>query len=345
MRTIDVMAANTRAMQYVLAHPYERDYWEKAVAITAALAWNNAEQVAAVQTWLDRAIETQTSNGDLNYADPLDLPAGHVRTFTPTSSLPASLGYPLLLTYRRTGDPAYLEAARLQVEALLRTERTSEGGIWARKEGPELWVDFLYMMCPFLILYGQITKNAEYVDEAFRQYAVHVRHLVDPYQGLTRHAWCEKPNHYPQSTFWARGNGWLVCVSVDILSLAPDHPDAAQVREVLARALNKMAEYQDRSGFFHHVLDDVNTKLEASSTVMFAYAAAQAVSLGLVDQSFIERALRAVRVVAGSVDESGAVPGVAVPPGGPGVPFGTTLFGQGFFSLAAHALRERLNAN
>jgi unsaturated rhamnogalacturonyl hydrolase len=114
------------------------------------------------------------------------------------------------------------------------------------------------------------------------------------------------------------------------------------VREVGVRALQKMAEYQDRSGFFHHVLDDLRTKLEASASVMFAYAAAKAVSQGLVDPSYTERALRAVRVVAGSIEESGAIPGVAVPPGGPGVPFGTTLFGQGFFLLATHALQDKL---
>ncbi|MDM0014915.1 glycoside hydrolase family 88 protein [Variovorax sp. J22P168] len=343
MRTIDVAAAKRRAMKYVLTHPYERDYWEKAMAITSVLAWDDAEEVAEIRNWIDRAVETQTSNGDLNYADPLDLPAGHVRTFTPTSSLPCSLGYPLLLMHQRTGDASYLEAARLQAEALVRTSRTSEGGIWARKEGPELWVDFLYMMCPFLILYGQISGETSYVDEAFKQYDVHVRHLVDPHQGLTRHAWCETPNHYPQSTFWARGNGWLVCVSMDMLALAPDHKGAAQVREVGVRALKKMAEYQDRSGYFHHVLDDVGTKLEASSTVMFALAAQNAVQRDLVDSTFTDKALRAVRVVAASVDESGAVPGVAVPPGGPGVPFGTTLFGQGFFLLAAHALKQQLN--
>lgn len=344
MRTIDVIAAKGRAMQYVLTHPYERDYWEKAMAITSVLAWDNAEEIAVIRNWIDRAVETQTTNGDLNYADPLDLPAGHVRTFTPTSSLPCSLGYPLLLMYQRTKDKAYLEAARLQAEALVRTNRTSEGGIWARNEGPELWVDFLYMMCPFLILYGQVSGDKSYIDEAFKQYVVHVRHLVDPYEGLTRHAWCEKPNHYPQSTFWARGNGWLVCVSMDMLALAPDHPSAGQVREVGLRALKKMAEYQDRSGFFHHVLDDLHTKLEASASVMFAYAAAKAVSLGLLDASYTAQALRAVRVVAGSIDESGAIPGVAVPPGGPGVPFGTTLFGQGFFLLAAQALQDKLKA-
>ncbi|MFZ5508425.1 MAG: glycoside hydrolase family 88 protein [Pseudomonadota bacterium] len=342
MRTINVLEVNRRVMQYVVAHPYERDYWEKAPAITGVLAWGEQDAVQAVQAWIDRAVETQTSNGDLNYADALDLPAGHVKTFTPTSSLPASLGYPLLRFYERTGDPAYLEAARRQAEALVATARTSEGGIWARKEGPELWIDFLYMMCPFLLLYGNLTRQPTFVDEAYKQYAVHVRHLVDPYQSLARHAWCERPNHYPQSTFWARGNGWLVCCSVDMLTIAPEHPGAGQVAETATKALKAMAAHQDSCGFFHHILDDAGTKFEASSTLMFSYAAARAAQLGLVDDSFLERAERALRVVAGSVPESGAVPGVAVPPGGPGVPFGTTLFGQGFFLLGAHALRGRL---
>lgn len=343
MRTINVLDINRSVMQYVLDHPYERDYWEKAPALTGVLTWGDEKALQVVQTWIDRAVETQTSGGDLNYADPLDLPAGHVKTFTPTSSLSSSLGYPLLRLYERTGESAYLDAARRQIEALLATARTSEGGIWARKEGPELWIDFLYMMCPFLALYGQIARQPACVDEAYKQYSIHVKHLVDPYQSLARHAWCERPNHYPQSTFWARGNGWLLCCSVDMLAIVPDHPGADLVRNTTLKALKAMAAYQDRSGFFHHILDDANTKFEASSTLMFSYAAARAVQLELVDDSYLERAKRALRVVAGSVTESGAVPGVAVPPGGPGVPFGTTLFGQGFFLLAAHALRDRLN--
>ncbi len=342
MRKIDVLSVNKRVMQYTITHPYERDYWEKAPAITGVLAWDDPAAVAAVQTWLDRAVETQTSAGDLNYADALDLPAGHVRTFTPTSSLPCSLGYPLLLLQQRTGDKDYLEAARKQADALVATSRTSEGGIWARAEGPELWIDFLYMMCPFLLLYAKASGKASFRDEAFKQYKVHVKHLVDPYQSLARHAWCEKPNHYPQSTFWARGNGWLLCCSADMLSVAPDHADSGFVKETARKALVAMAQYQDACGFFHHVLDEPRTKFEASSTLMFAYAAARFAQMGVVDESYLERAERALRVVAGSVEESGAVPGVAVPPGGPGVPFGTTLFGQGFFMQAAHALRERL---
>ena len=342
MRKVDILDAARRVTRYTVGHPYERDYWEKAPALTGILAWNDPEAVRAITAWVDRAVETQTSNGDLNYADALDLPAGHVRTFSPTSSLPSSLGYPLLLLYEKTRDKAYLEAARLQMDALLRTPRTSEGGFWARKEGPELWIDFLYMMCPFLIRYGQMTKNSAYIEEALKQYEIHVKHLVDPLASLARHAWCEKPNHYPQSTLWARGNGWLICCSVDMLGLMARHKKRDLIANIAKRVITAMAARQDRSGYFHHILDDENTKLEASGTLMFAYAAARAVQLGLVDNAYTKLALRALSAVAGSVDEAGAVPGVAVPPGGPGVPFGTTLFGQGFFLLATHALQAHL---
>lgn len=340
--TADAAELVARVTRYTLAHPDERDPWEKAPAITGVLAWDDPAAVAQARVWVDRAVQTQSTDGFLCYGERIELAAGHVRTFTPTGSLSASIGFPMLDYYQRTRDPRYLDAAALQIEALMKAPRTRDGGISCRHESNELWVDFIYLMGPFMARYGRITGQAQYVDEAFRQYEVHARHLVDPLTGLARHAWCETPNHYPQSTLWARGNGWLVCAAVDLLDIAPDHPWAGPMGDICRRALEAMCACQDRSGFLHHILDDRFSKLEASSSVMFAYAAAKAVQRGLVGEAFMEPALRAWRVVAGTVREDGAVPGVAVPPGGPGVPFGTTLFGQGFFLLAAHALRARL---
>jgi unsaturated rhamnogalacturonyl hydrolase len=111
--------------------------------------------------------------------------------------------------------------------------------------------------------------------------------------------------------------------------------------------LAAMAPLQDASGYFLHVLDDPLSNLEASATLMYAWAAERAIALdvrveGLAPEQLRASALRAFTVVAGAVEDSGKVPGVAMVPGGPGVPFDWTLFGQGFFLLAAHALREHL---
>ena len=341
---IDAARLVEAVTRYTIEHPDERDPWEKAPAITGVLAWNDEKAVAAVRRWIDRAVATQGSEGYLCYPERIELASGHVHTFTPTASLSASIGFPMLEFYERTKDARYLEAARLQVEALYRAPRTRDGGISCRYESTELWVDFTYLMCPFLARYGTITGEAKHVDEAFSQYEIHARHLVDGLTGLARHAWCETPNHYPQSTLWARGNGWLIDCAVDLLEIAPDHKGAAFARETCRKALEAMRPLQDRSGFFRHILDDPFSKFEASATVMFSYAAAKAVALGIVDAVFLDHAVRGWNVVAGSVLENGAVPGVAVPPGGPGVPFGTALFGQGFFLLAAHALRKRIGA-
>jgi unsaturated rhamnogalacturonyl hydrolase len=333
-----------RVTRWTLAHPDERDPWEKAPAMTGVLAWNNADAVAGVRRWIDRAVDTQGSDGYLCYSERIELPHGHVRTFTPTGTLSAAIGYPMLEVYERTKEPRYLEAARLQAEAILRAPRTRDGGISCRFESKELWVDFIYLMGPFMARYGRIAGDRKHIDEAFAQYEVHGRHLVDPFTNLTRHAWCETPNHFPQSTLWARGNGWLVCAAVDLLEIAPDHERAKYVADTCRAALLAMQSLQDRSGFLRHILDDPFSKFEASSRVMFGNAAATAAARGLVGGELVESALKGWRAVALSVQEDGAIPGVAVPPGGPGVPFGSTLFGQGFFLLATHALRQQLDA-
>lgn len=343
MNKSDIRLLAERVAGFALANHDERDCWEKSVALTGILAWGREDAISAAQSWIDRAVATQNDDGNLNYADGYDAPPGHIKSFTPTATLTSSLGFPLLRYYERTGNVRYLEAADLQAAALMASRRTSDGGFWARGEGPELWVDMTYLMGPFLALYGNIKGDRAYVDEAVRQFEVHVKHLVDPHTGLSRHAWCEVPNHFPQSTFWARGNGWLIAATVDLLDLIGDHPGRDMIAETGLRTIKAMAKLQDRSGFFRHVLDGPSSKKEASATLIYTYAVSRAVRLGLLDEGYLEGAMRAFEVVAGSVATNGMVPGVAVPPGGPGVPFGWTPFGQGFFLLAALEMLDRVS--
>ena len=116
---MDTAVLAQRVAQFALTHPDERDCWMKATALSGILAWGDPAGVEAVDGWLRRAIATQRSNGNLNYSDAVRaIGAGHVRSFTPTAALPASLGYPLLRRYQQNGDALYLEAARRQMDAL-----------------------------------------------------------------------------------------------------------------------------------------------------------------------------------------------------------------------------------
>ncbi|TSH96923.1 glycosyl hydrolase [Verticiella sediminum] len=332
---------------FIKANPNERDCWQKAPALSGLMAWDDEAYRPLVKRWLDRAVATQKSDGNLSYGDWHTSSGGHIRSFTPLASETAALGAPLMEWHQRHPEPRYLDSAARQYQALCDAPRTRDGGIWSRGEGPELWIDFTYLMCPFMARYGKIASREDAVDEAFRQFEVHVRHLVDREFRLARHAWCEKPNHFPQSTFWARGNGWLLACCAELLDIAPEHAKAGFVRKVYGEVLGAMSSWQDASGYFFHVLDDPLSNLEASATLMYAYAGERAVQLGveiegMPHEAVRQSAIRAFTVVAGSVEDSGRVPGVAMVPGGPGVPFGWTLFGQGFFLLAARALREHL---
>lgn len=342
MSAIDLDALVKKVTDYILAHPYERDVWEKAPAITGILRWGDDKAIAGAKAWVDRAVDVQSSRGYLSYDERIELAKGHVEVFSPTAALSSALGYCVLAFHERAAEPRLLEAAQLQAKAMLAAPRTRRGGFWVRDEGPELWIDFIYLMCPFLARLGRLTGDTKLIDEALLQVEVYVHHLVDKDENLARHAWRETPNSFLQSTFWCRGNGWLTCCLVDLLAEIGDHPKAESLRELGRRVFAAIAAHQDRSGFFRNILDDGHAKFEASGTLMFAYSAARAVRMGWLDAEYLDKAERAFRIVAGSVEPDGAVPGVQVPPGGPGVPFATALYGQGFFLQAAAELKQRL---
>lgn len=325
----------TRVAEHALDRDMESEDWQKAVAIDGLLSAGGGEYVPAAKRLVDRAIETQTGEGQFSYGS-LD-PKPWSEDYQSQTD-PAALGRPVLSFYERTDEERYLEAARRQYAYLRDTaRRTADGGI-AHHRGPiELWVDSIYMLCPFLAAYGAAADVPAAREEALDQIAVQAAHLQDPRTGLFRHEWRETPDSFPESTFWSRGNGWAAAGIVDTLALLPDgQPGREQAETVLRTLADAVVERQDGSGFWHNVLDDPASPLETSGTLMFAYAFERATAAGLLDdERSVAAAERAMDVCAGVVDEEGAVRRVVGPPGGPGVPFAVTSYGQGWFLLAA----------
>lgn len=333
----------------VARHAVERDMesedWEKAVAINGLHATGDPEFVEAAHELVDRCIATQTSAGQFSYGS-LDhkpwIQHSHLDSMRGISD-PAALGQGVLDTYERTGEERYLEAAREQYEFLQGVDRTAEGGISHRREAVELWIDSTYMLCPFLARYGVATGDDEPLDEAARQARLITERLQDPHTGLCRHMWRETPNSFPQSTFWARGNGWALAGLLDTLERLPeDHPDRGALADTVREIAVAVRERQDASGFFHHVVDDPTSPLETSGTLMFAYAFLKGVDMGLLEGeagAYEDAARDAMGVTLDLVNDEGGVERVARPPGGPEMPFGVTSFGQGWFLLAADQFR------
>lgn len=325
-----------RVAEHTVSRDMENEDWEKGTAINGLIATETQRFVDAARALVDRSIATQTADGVLSYDNPK--PWVHGEDPHRAQCEPATLGHGVLEFYDRTGDDRYLDAARNQYEYLInKTKRTADGGI-AYSTGPvALWVDSIYMVCPFFARYGQITGENRAFDEAVRHIEVQAKHLQDPHTGLFRHEWRETPNTYPESSLWARGNGWATTGIIDTLAYLPeDHPGRESLVEILTAQTSTLLELQDESGFWHHILDYCDSPLETSATLQYTYAFRRGHDLGVLeDDRYVTASERAMDVSKGAVADDGAVKRVAVPPGGPDTPFGVTSYGQGWFLLAA----------
>lgn len=324
-----------RVASHTLERDMEAETWQKAVALNGLLAVGGYDD--RVKRLVDRSIATQTSAGQFSYGS-LDPKSWTDDVEYKSQTDPAALGYPVLEFYDRTGDEAYLAAARRQYDFLAEdAQRTADGGIGHHRGTVELWVDAVYMLAPFLARYGAVADEPAAFDDAARQVIVHTKHLRDRHAGLYRHEWREQPNVYPEDTLWSRGNGWVAAGVVDALEYLPeDHDDRDELAEIFTDLCAAVRPLQDASGFWHNVLDDDQSALETSGTLMFAYAFQEGIERGLLDEDeYGQPARDAMDVSKGIVNDTGEVGRVVGPPGGPGVPFAVTSYGQGWFLIAA----------
>jgi len=320
-----------RVAENTISRDMESEDWEKAVAINGLLALGGDRYTSAARELMDRSIETQTSEGHFSYSFdvPVDIPLYSITD-------PAALGYCSLAFYELTGEQKYLNAARRQYEFFETAERTADGGITHLTQDTELWVDTVYMLCPFFARYGHTTDTPEAVDDAVKQILIQAKHLQDPHTGLFRHKWRETPNSYPDGTFWSRGNGWVTAGIADTLEYLPDdHPERERVVQIFENLCDGVVQRQDRSGFWHNLIDDIETSLESSGTLMFAYSFMRGIELGLLSEEvYLEPAERAVEVCSGVVNDDGGVERVSIPEGA-NTPLEVTSYGQGWFLQAS----------
>lgn len=354
MNETELSHAATRTAEYLQTSDLDGNSWITGVAINGLLSTEESEFVETARDLVDTAVATQADAGQLGYGPsyPIEI-FSHGREYDTSWELTVNkcintnnttaIGHGVLDFYARTDDDTYLTAARRAKESLLSFERTADGAIPhhdPKQAGMRsLWIDSVYMMCPFLARLGTLDGDEEAFDEAAKQLLVHAKHLQDPATGLFRHIWVETPNHYPQGAFWARGNGWAAAALVEVLDRLPaNHPDRDDLVEMLRTLGEALIALQDGSGFWHNLVDDPNSPLETSGTTMFAYAFTRALDLGLLEgEQYREAAVRALEASVRVVDDDGAVTRVAGPPGGPEAPLTDTPYGQGWFLMAAHS--------
>jgi unsaturated rhamnogalacturonyl hydrolase len=253
----------------------------------------------------------------VDYVDRFVAPDGSIKTYCLSDYNLDQInpGRLLFSVYRATGEERYRRAIELLREQLRRQPRTQAGGFWHKLIYPhQMWLDGIYMACPFYARYAVEFDEPAALDDVAHQIVTIERHTRDPRTGLLSHAWdesrqqrwaCADTGRSPH--FWARAIGWYVMALVDVLDQLPAaHPQAANIASIdiasiLERTLAALDAVVDpATGLWFQVLDQgrrPGNYLEASSACMFAYAMAHGVRMGHLPAGWLGAAQRSYRSI------------------------------------------------
>lgn len=197
----------------------------------------------------------------------------------------------LAYVYERTGNETYRPWLDAWAEWVYHDlPRTRYGGFqhltYLEVNDEQLWDDTLMMTVMPLAKIGLVLNRPHYVEEAKRQFLLHVQYLCDRNTGLFFHGWQfttsddnEVGGHNFANARWARGNSWVTMVIPEFLELVQLDPNTDAVGMILRDALDaqckSLVSLQDPETGLWRTLLDVSVAdgsyLEASATAGFAY--------------------------------------------------------------------------
>ncbi len=244
----------------------------------------------------------------------LGLPSRNINTTTPLLTLAELNEY-----YH---DPKFEELCLNWADWLMNCiPRTKEGGFQhvtsangdrqgVRLNENEMWIDTLFMTVLFLNRMGQKYKREEWVNESVHQMLMHIKYLYEKKNGLFYHGWTFNGNHNFGGVFWCRGNSWFTLGSMEYIEMCKGTLNPGVKTLIIdtykaqAAALKKL---QSRSGLWHTVLTDTDSYEEVSGTAAIAAGILKGIRFGILDDSYLECAERAIQGILDNIDEDGTV--------------------------------------
>lgn len=175
-----------------------------------------------------------------------------------------------------------------------------------------VWVDSLMMFGVFPARYGVATDDATMIEIAAGQPAA-AASLLQHDNGLWAHAWWARTGRpHPRDVVWARGNGWVVAALPMITAALPEgHPSRTGIADILARTSEPLAALQRPDGSWATLLDRGGYR-ELSATALIAAGWYDAIAQGMLSESYLVRADRALAAVTAAVGPD-AMPEISGP--------------------------------
>lgn len=231
----------------------------------------------------------------------------------------------LAYLYERTGNRTYLPYLDAWGEWVYSgLPRTEEGGfqhiVYNSVNHQQLWDDTLMMSVMPLAKIGLLLNRPHYVEEAKRQFLIHIKYLTDRKTGLWFHGWTFDGRHNFANALWARGNSWVTIVIpefIELLDLPKDDALRLFLIETLEAQVKALAKCQAPSGLWRTILDDETSYEEAAASAGFAYGILKAVRKGYLGKEYEALGISAAKAVRAKINDAGELTQVS---------FGTPVF-------------------
>lgn len=199
--------------------------------------------------------------------------------------------------------------------------RTKEGGFQhvtsangdrqgVRLNENEMWIDTLFMTVLFLNKMGQKYQNEEWINEGIHQVLMHIKYLYDKKSGLFYHGWTFNGNDNFGGIFWCRGNSWFTLGILDYIDMFKGtlNPGVKTIivdtYKAQVKALKKL---QAPSGLWHTVLTDASSYEEVSGSAAIACGILKGIRMGILDDSYLPCAEKAIKGIMKNIDKDGTV--------------------------------------
>ncbi|ETN38448.1 uncharacterized protein HMPREF1541_06483 [Cyphellophora europaea CBS 101466] len=233
----------------------------------------------------------------------------------------------LAFVYEETGERSYIPWLDRWAEwAMYELPKTRYGGFqhvtYNLENKGELWDDTLMMTVMPLLKIGKMLNRPHYVEEAKRQFMLHVNYLQDRQSGLWFHGWKFDESveggvgHNFARARWARGNAWITIAIPEFIEIA-ELPEGDALRlylvDVFRAQCEALRKYQLPNGMWNTVLDvqDERNYEEASATAGFAYGMLKGVRKRYIGDEYTEVAMKAIKAVIDRISPSGELQDVS----------------------------------
>lgn len=276
------------------------------IDFSKAPKWNychGLEMQSILQVWKETG-ESKYYDYVYQYANLMINDEGEIKTYKPEEYNidRINTGKILFPILDETGEERFRKALVLLRSQMNTHPRTENGSFWHKKVYPhQVWLDGLYMACPFLAEYAvKFDEPALFDDIALQITDVH-RHMYDKKTGLYYHGWDESrrqkwadPETGLSPNFWSRSIGWYMMSMVDALDFIPEnHRQRDEIISIFRNLSESLEKFRDKeTGMWYQVTDQPGREgnyLESTGSIMFIYAWIKGAQKGYLDNSYLQK--------------------------------------------------------